>query len=378
MGRRGIHVPLTVPGDPADPRGFVALVEEFCTDLAARGYADATVRNRRQQLAQLAAWLQDRGVSRPVEVTRPMLVRYQRHLFHYRKSDGQPLSFHSQAQRLLPVRAFFKWAVRNGHVLSNPASEIELPRLEHRLPKPALSVAEAEQVLAVPDVDTVIGLRDRAMLEVLYSTGIRRAELAHLLVSDLDADRRTVFVRQGKGRKDRMVPIGSRALAWVDGYLVEARPKLVTEPDPGVLFLTADGTVFSLDRLTQLARDYVTGSGVGKQGACHLFRHTMATLMLEGGADIRYIQAMLGHAELSTTQIYTQVSIRTLQAVHQATHPGADLARHRAALEAQVAADQPHVELHGQDVDQLLLFSVLDSEIDEENRPPTGSTEPSS
>jgi integrase/recombinase XerD len=370
MGRRGQHVPLVIPGDPGDAHGFVALVEEFCTDLAARGYAEATARNRRQQLAQLAGWLGERGVSRPVEVTRPMLVRYQRHLFHYRKANGDPLSFHSQAQRLLPIRAFFKWAVRNGHVLSNPASEIELPRLEHRLPKPALSVAEAEQVLAMPDVDTVIGLRDRAMLEVLYSTGIRRAELAHLHVSDLDADRKTLFVQQGKGRKDRMVPIGTRALAWVDGYLVEARPRLVVDPDPAWLFLTSDGTVFSLDRLTQLARDYVTGSGVGKQGACHLFRHTMATLMLEGGADIRYIQAMLGHAELSTTQIYTQVSIRTLQAVHEATHPGATLDRHRLVAEAR---GDDHVELHSQDVDQLLLFSVLDSEIDEENRPDPGS-----
>lgn len=382
MGRRGTHVPLTVPGDAADPRGFVALVEEFCTDLATRGYSEATVRSRRQQLAQLAGWLADRGVSRPVEVTRPMLVRYQRHLFHYRKTNGDPLSFHSQAQRLLPVRAFFKWAVKNGHVLSNPASEIELPRLEHRLPKPALSVAEAEAVLAVPDVDTVIGLRDRAMLEVLYSTGIRRGELAHLQLPDVDVDRRTLFVRQGKGRKDRMVPIGTRALAWLDGYLVEARPRLVVDPDPAWLFLTADGTVFSLDRLTQLARDYVTASGVGKSGACHLFRHTMATLMLEGGADIRYIQAMLGHAELSTTQIYTQVSIRTLQAVHQATHPGADLARHRAALEADAAADQPHVELHhspdGPVVDQLLLFSVLNQEEVEENRPSTESTDLSS
>jgi integrase/recombinase XerD len=176
MGTRGAHVPLTIPGDAGDPRGFVTLVEEFCADLSARGNSPATVRNRRHMLAQLAGWLGDRGVTRPVEVTRPMLVRYQRHLFHYRKTNGDPLSFHSQAQRLLPVRAFFKWAVRNAHVLSNPASEIELPRLEHRLPKPALSVAEAELVLAQPDTATVMGLRDRAMLEVLYSTGIRRAD----------------------------------------------------------------------------------------------------------------------------------------------------------------------------------------------------------
>lgn len=138
------------------------------------------------------------------------------------------------------------------------------------------------------------------------------------------------------------------------------------------MFLTADGTVFSLDRLTQLARDHVVRSGVGKQGACHLFRHTMATLMLEGGADIRYIQAMLGHAELSTTQIYTQVSIRTLQAVHEATHPGATLDRHRTVAEAR---GDDHIQLHDQQIVQAKLFSVLDSEIELENRPDPGSGE---
>jgi integrase/recombinase XerD len=278
MGRRGEHTPHPIPGDKADPRGFPTLVEEFLTDLGARGYSPATIRHRRQMLAQLAAWLLDRGVGRPVEVTRPMLVRYQRHLFHYRKPDGQPLSFRSQSQRLLPVRAFFKWAVRNNLVLSNPASELELPKVERRLPKPALSIAEAEQVMAVPDVATVIGLRDRAMLEVLYSTGIRRAELARLAVFDLDADRATLLVRQGKGRKDRLVPIGSRALGWVERYLDQARPHLVvTGRYDGVLFLTVEGTSFSVDRLTQLVRGHVHSSGVAKTGACHLFRHTMAT-----------------------------------------------------------------------------------------------------
>ncbi len=120
-----------------------------------------------------------------------------------------------------------------------------------------------------------------------------------------------------------MIPIGGRALAWVSRYLAEARPKLALGDDDGSLFLTADGEPFSLDRLTQLASRHVKASGVPKAGACHLFRHTMATLMLEGGADIRYIQAMLGHARLDTTQIYAQVTIRALQAIHAATHPAA-------------------------------------------------------
>ncbi len=391
MGRRGQHTPLRVPGDGGDAHGFPALVEEFCTDLGARGYSPATIRNRRQQLSALAGWLADRGVSRPVEVTRPMLVRYQRWLFHYRKPDGHPLSFRSQNQRLLPVRAFFKWAVRNNLVGSNPASELELPRVEQRLPQPALSITEAEQVLACPDLDTLSGVRDRAMLEVLYCTGIRRAELAHLALMDLDIDRATLMVRQGKGKKDRMVPISPRAIAWVEKYLVEARGLLAAEPDDGTLFLTLDGHGFSLDRLTQLARGYVQASGVGKQGACHLFRHTMATLMLEGGADIRYIQAMLGHAELSTTQIYTQVSIRALQAVHAATHPGSantprttppngdvgvlnpadpDIARGGGDLVTGVAG---HSLLK---VSAQQLLASLDQESQEENRPPTGSPKP--
>jgi integrase/recombinase XerD len=171
------------------------------------------------------------------------------------------------------------------------------------------------------------------------------------------------MVRQGKGRKDRMVPIGERALAWVDRYLEEVRPGLVAGVDDGSLFLTADGTGFSPDRLTQIARGYVKASGVAKEGACHLFRHTMATLMLEGGADIRYIQAMLGHAELSTTQIYTQVSIRALQAVHAATHPGAANARHRSINHPSLR----HPDVAG-DGDLEGLLAVLETEKEEENR----------
>ena len=129
MGRRGTHTPQAIPGDPGDRHGFPAVVTEFCTDLAARGYSPATIRARRQALATLAAWLADRGVTRPVEVTRPMLVRYQRHLFHYRKTNGQPLSFRSQNARLLPVRAFFRWAVKNDHLASNPAADLVMALL---------------------------------------------------------------------------------------------------------------------------------------------------------------------------------------------------------------------------------------------------------
>ena len=258
-------------------------------------------------------------------------VRYQRYLFYYRKPSGHPLGFSSQLQHLTPVRAYFKWLTRQNVLLWNPASEIELPRQEKRLSKHVLTAEEAERVLEQPDVADPMGMRDRAILETLYSTGIRRMEVANLLVYDLDGERGTLMVRHGKGKKDRMVPIGDRAIARIRRYIDHGRPALVMPPDEGALFLGQEGEALSPDRLTQLVRAYVVAAETGKSGACHLFRHTCATLMLEGGADIRYIQEMLGHVELSTTQIYTQVSIRRLKAVHALTHPGAKIDKPPAA-----------------------------------------------
>jgi integrase/recombinase XerD len=208
-----------------------------------------------------------------------------------------------------------------------------MPRLEKRLPRAILTAREAEQVINVPDVKEPLGLRDRAILETLYSTGIRRMEVCHLKVADVDVERGTLMVRQGKGKKDRMIPIGERALQWIDKYVADIRPQYALAPDEGFLFLTTEGESFTPNRLTQLVRNHVEASGVAKRGSCHLFRHTMATLMLEGGADIRFIQAMLGHAELSTTEIYTQVSIRKLKEIHTATHPGAKAAARSAISE---------------------------------------------
>jgi len=224
--------------------------------------------------------------------------------------------------------------------------------MERRLPRHVLNVREVETVLAVPDLATPIGIRDRAMLEVLYSTGIRRMELINLTLTDIDADRGTLMVRQGKGRKDRMIPIGERALAWISKSRDDVRPELAIGQDDGTLFLTTLGAAFVPNRMTQLVRNYVDAADIGKSGSCHLFRHTMATLMLENGADIRFIQAMLGHAELSTTQIYTQVSIRMLKQIHSATHPGRPIAPRRHEDDAG--------EAHA-------LLAALDAEAAEEN-----------
>jgi integrase/recombinase XerD len=322
MPRKGQKTPPPPVGDVRDPDSLYHHLRRYLAHLAVKNYSPRTVESRDKLLRLFIVWCDERSLTRPQQIDRPILERYQRHLFYYRKADGEPLSTRSQHARIIPIRHWFQWLVKQGHLLYSPAVDLELPRLEKRLPKAILSAKEAEAVLAVPDIGNAIGLRDRAILETFYSTGMRRLELVNLSVHSLDAERGTVMIRQGKGKKDRMIPIGERALAWVEAYKERARPELVSGKDDGTLFLSNLGGPFVPDRVTQLVKDYVDRSGVGKKGACHLFRHTMATLMLEGGADIRYIQAMLGHAELSTTEIYTQVSIRTLKAIHAATHPG--------------------------------------------------------
>ena len=284
-------------------------------------------------------WCEERGLSEPVDVTRTVLESYQRYLLHYRKSTGDPLSFRSQHARLVPLHVWFKWMAREHYLLHNPANELELPRTGFRLPKAVLSIAEVEQVMEQPNVHDPLGLRDRAILETLHSTGMRRLELATLKLHHLYLERGTVFISQGKGQKDRMIPIGERAAAWVAKYLEASRPSLASAPDDGTVFLYNAGDVMTLDYLTQLVATHVDAAGIGKRGACHMFRHTMATLLLEGGADIRFIEAMLGHADLKTTQIYTQVSIRQLQEIHRATHP-AKLERDRSALYRAVEAEE--------------------------------------
>jgi len=352
MPRKGQRSAKPVIGDASDSQGFAALSRTYLDWLAVRNYSPTTIASREHHLREFAKWCHERALARPADITKPILERYQRFLFHYRKKNGQPLSFRSQHGALVPVRAFFKWLCRQNLLLSNPASDLDLPRLEKRLPKHILTTGEVERVLALPDASDPLGLRDRAILEVFYSTGMRRMELAHLKLYDLDQERGTLMLRQGKGKKDRMIPIGERAIGWINRYLDEARPKLALTPDDGTIFLTNVGEAFELNRLTQLARHYVDAAETGKRGSCHLFRHTCATLMLENGADIRFIQQLLGHAELSTTQIYTQVSIRMLKQVHTATHP----ARLTRADDA-----HPHEELAAELADEAAEEAVPDA-----------------
>ena len=333
-----------------------ALVAPYSEYLRVRQRAESFVEKRARDLEQFNGWCSDRGITRIDDVTRPVLERFQRWLFLYRKKNGKPLGVSTQYSKLCSVKMFFKWAARQHHVMHNPASELEMPKMPMRLPQDVLTPAEAEQVLSQADVDDILGIRDRAMLEVLYSTGMRRTELARLRLHDISHERGTVMIREGKGKRDRVVPIGERALTWLRKYIDDVRPKIVVEPDPQVLFLSATGEVFHPDYLSRMIRQYVEAAQIGKRGSCHLFRHTMATAMLENGADIRFIQVMLGHAKLETTTVYTRVSIAKLKEIHTATHPAA-----RPPTRNTAPNDEHEVEAH-----QLLEELALEAD-----EPPT-------
>ena len=286
-----------------------------------KGYSEKTLNLRDNDLRRFIVWCDERELADPRQVTKPMIERYQRSLFYYRKRNGHPMGFGRQNSLLCAVKRWFKWLTQENYVPSNPASEVQSVRAPHKLPEKVLSVEEVNHVLYSVDAGDLEGLRNRAMLEVLYSTGIRRTELSNLLIGDIDAERGSLFVRQGKGRKDRCVPISERALAWVQRYVEESRPRLLVDVLEQGLFLSQYGQPMTSSYLGHLVKGILVDAGIERTGSCHLFRHAMATHMLENGAELRYIQAILGHESINTTTIYTHLSIEKLKQVHRNTLP---------------------------------------------------------
>jgi integrase/recombinase XerD len=289
------------------------------------GYREAGVLLRQKALKRFVAWADGYGLRQVSELTLPLLERYRRDLYLYRKANGGPLSMNSQQLLLVPLKGLFKWLAKSRRIPANPAEELELPRKPLRLPARVLSVSDVSRLIRQADTFAPWGVRDRAIMEVLYTTGMRRSELACLAVDDWHRERGTISIRQGKGGRDRVVPVGMRASKWLGRYLDEVRPGLAHGPDEKTLFLTDYSERFEKNRLGDLVRRYLDWARIPTPGSCHLLRHACATHMLENGADIRYIQALLGHADLRSTQIYTQVSISKLKEVHAATHPGSTI-----------------------------------------------------
>ena len=352
-GRKAQGVVWTEPA-PADAAAgsFARLVPLWLRDLEVRQYTASSRTTWASGMGQFAAWCVERGLSDAIQVTRAVMESYQRYLAFVRSgqprtsrqrrsraapvTEGHPLTSGRQRARLHAVRRFYTWAVRQGHVPANPAADLEYPRLSKRLPD-VLSADEVAAVLGGCDLGSLEGVRDRAFIELLAATGLRRTEACRLCLADLDPERGIVRVREGKGRKDRYVPAGARAFAWLSRYLTEVRPRWALSVADDVIFLRPDGRAVNDGLMGGRVHRLLALAGITKRGACHLFRHTFATGLLENGCDIRLIGAMLGHSNLSATAVYTHVGVGMLVQAHAAFHrpEGATAAKEEGGSPAQ-------------------------------------------
>jgi integrase/recombinase XerD len=265
-------------------------------------------------LQQFILWCQIEQISDIQHVTPEHIERYEQVIQNYRKSNGKPYCKQTQANKLGLIGQFFSWLTKRQYLIANPATELTRPKVDS-LPKQILSQTEVEKVLQQPNTLETYGIRDRAIMELFYSTGLRRMELLALKREDLDLKNNTLRVRNGKGGADRVIPIGQRAILWIKQW--NAQPLKPGES----LFTMPKGRPILSGYLGKMVRAYLDQAGIKKPGSCHLFRHSCATHMLDNGADICTIQALLGHKNLQTTAIYAQVSIRQLKQIHERTHP---------------------------------------------------------
>lgn len=299
-----------MPPRPAD----LAEIDNFCDALWLEdGLAKATLDSYRSDLGRLAGWLAEHGHEALLDIRETTLTAFIAHLARLTRAS-------SQARYLSTLRRFYRWQVGRGRLVSDPTLKLANPSLPSRLPK-VMSEKQVEALLDAPDLDTPLGLRDRAMLETIYATGLRVSELVNLKLHEVGlAD--GVLRALGKGSKERLVPLGQLAIDWITRYLHEARPDILHGQQSDALFVTARGGAMTRQAFWQLIKRYALVAGIAPARLSpHVLRHAFATHLLNHGADLRVVQLLLGHADISTTQIYTHVARERLKSLHAEHHP---------------------------------------------------------
>ena len=287
------------------------LLDAFCDYLWLEdGLSDNTRAAYRRDLKHFAEWL-ERGLANAAEADP---TAYLARRYEYARPRAS-----SQARLVASLRRFYAWCVRERHVALDPTAKLEPPKRGSRLPK-TLSEADVEALLAAPAVEDPIGLRDRAMLELLYATGLRVSELVGLRQFEIDLDMGIVRVF-GKGSKERIVPLGEEAADWVTRYVKHARPSILKRAQTDALFVTRRGEAMTRQAFWYLIRRHAARAIPGRVLSPHTLRHAFATHLLNHGADLRVVQLLLGHADISTTQIYTHVARERLKKLHAEHHP---------------------------------------------------------
>jgi len=303
------------------------LVEDFVQHVRhERGQAENTQRTYAALLLRVVEWAEGQGVCEWGQLELSQLLGYLQHeqsrrLAHEPEGSVRRLSAESLYLEVAALRAFYRWAEEEGHLKRNIAENLSLPRRWKRLPK-ALTDAEMNQLLRPLEPATPVSLCDQAVLELAYASGLRISELSAIRLEQLQLDSGFVHV-VGKGNKERVVPLGRKAAQALHRYLEAGRPKLITRKSPGQVFLTRRGTRFSRVTLWRRVKERVRRAGIPRRVTPHMLRHSFATHLLEHGADLRVIQELLGHANISTTEIYAHVTGHHLRDVHRRFHPRA-------------------------------------------------------
>ncbi len=291
------------------------ILDRFCDALwLEQGLARNTLSSYRADLAQFAAWLGEHGNKSLIESDHADIQSYLAvRIMH---DNAKP---RTTARLLSSMKRFYQYGLREGKIQIDPTLQIAAPKLSRLLPK-SLSEAEVEALLYAPDVEAPLGLRDRAMLETLYASGLRVSELIGLKVVQVSLDM-AVIKTLGKGAKERLAPIGEQALDWLTRYLREARPALLSGKSSDAMFVTARGSAMSRQAFWYLIKRHAVIAGIDKPLSPHTLRHAFATHLINHGADLRVVQLLLGHADISTTQIYTHVARERLKQLHAKHHP---------------------------------------------------------
>ena len=290
------------------------LLDEFCDALWLEdGLARNTLESYRRDLAQFAAWLVAQDGKSLLAATHADLLSFLGHRVQRRAKAT------TASRELSSLKRFYRYALRQGKIAADPTLNIDSPKLPRALPK-SLTEQDVESLLGAPQVEDVLGLRDRTMLETLYASGLRVSELVTLKLPQVSQDMGVVRV-MGKGSKERLVPLGEEALAWIRRYLKEGRPALLGARPSEALFVTTRGEAMTRQAFWYLIKRYAVRAGLNPSLSPHTLRHAFATHLLNHGADLRVVQLLLGHSDISTTQIYTHVARERLKRLHAKHHP---------------------------------------------------------
>jgi integrase/recombinase XerD len=297
------------------------LLEKYRQHLIILNYSGRTIHGHLFSLNRFFTYLAGINVTEITAVTKDILRDYQTHLFEVINNRGNPNSVRTQNMAISVVKNFFRFLAEIDYLVSDPSKHLSLAREPKKLPRSILTGPEAKKVLHAPDTKTVLGYRDRTILEILYSSGIRKEELLNVLLTDVDYTEGVIRINGGKGKKDRVVPIGKIACRYIENYIKAVRPQLVKDTHNNYLFLSLRGNRLSKNMIWQIVKSYTKKAKIKKNISPHTFRHTCATLMLKNKANIRHIQELLGHSSLESTQVYTAVTITDLKEVHSKCHP---------------------------------------------------------